>query len=439
MNTSWKTNDPRPSWDSYFMQQCDLVSTRATCNRKHVGAVLVRENRIIATGYNGSVPYLDHCDDIGHDMDHGHCVTGDTEISKFQGRNYNSKHKTMKQIHDMWHSRWNFLARKIKIRAVNDDGIIVPATISDIWSNGIQKVYLVTTRLGKQVKATSSHKFLTPDGWKCLVDLEPKKLIALNGQYLYEDEDWLYGQYVKNNKTQVAMAAMAGCSRQTIRRNLLKAGIRLRAFELGGWNKGIIRNQSHSYKGKYTYPHVARSRAHRYKLAIGFDRCEICGNPPAHVHHIDKNPYNDAEDNLLSLCTECHSLVHSKHPKRQSVVYDEIESIVYCGEEEVFDLSVDKYHNFVGNSIILHNCVRTVHAEVNVVAQAARMGIPTEGTTLYCNTLPCWHCFKTIVSAGIIKVIYRDEYRGEEKTRVKEAANRLRERKGFLLWRHQDV
>lgn len=64
----------RVSWDRYFMRIAHEASTRATCDRKHVGAVLVYDKRIIATGYNGSVPGADHCDDAGHDMLNGHCV-----------------------------------------------------------------------------------------------------------------------------------------------------------------------------------------------------------------------------------------------------------------------------------------------------------------------------------------------------------------------------
>lgn len=50
------------------------VARRATCDRKHVGCVLVKGRRIVATGYNGSVPGAEHCDDVGHDMVDGHCV-----------------------------------------------------------------------------------------------------------------------------------------------------------------------------------------------------------------------------------------------------------------------------------------------------------------------------------------------------------------------------
>lgn len=56
----------RPSWDEYFLKMADLVATRATCDRKHVGAVIVRDKRVVSTGYNGSPSGQPHCDDEGH-------------------------------------------------------------------------------------------------------------------------------------------------------------------------------------------------------------------------------------------------------------------------------------------------------------------------------------------------------------------------------------
>ena len=49
-------------------------ATRSTCDRKHVGAVIVRDKTILSTGYNGSIRGMPHCDDIGHLMENGHCV-----------------------------------------------------------------------------------------------------------------------------------------------------------------------------------------------------------------------------------------------------------------------------------------------------------------------------------------------------------------------------
>ena len=66
--------DPRVSWDEYFMGIALQVATRATCDRKHVGAVIVRDKTILSTGYNGSIRGLPHCSDAGHLMEDGHCV-----------------------------------------------------------------------------------------------------------------------------------------------------------------------------------------------------------------------------------------------------------------------------------------------------------------------------------------------------------------------------
>ncbi len=64
----------RASWDEYFMAIARQVATRSTCDRKHVGAVIARDRMILATGYNGSIRGLPHCDEVGHLMDGGHCV-----------------------------------------------------------------------------------------------------------------------------------------------------------------------------------------------------------------------------------------------------------------------------------------------------------------------------------------------------------------------------
>jgi len=59
-----RTTD-RPNWDEYFMNIAELVSKRSTCLRRGVGAVLVRDRRILATGYNGAPSGMRHCLDAG--------------------------------------------------------------------------------------------------------------------------------------------------------------------------------------------------------------------------------------------------------------------------------------------------------------------------------------------------------------------------------------
>jgi dCMP deaminase len=55
----------RPSWDHYFFEITRLVATRSTCIRRDVGAVIVKDKRILATGYNGAPSGLPHCLDVG--------------------------------------------------------------------------------------------------------------------------------------------------------------------------------------------------------------------------------------------------------------------------------------------------------------------------------------------------------------------------------------
>ena len=60
-----KVHMKRPSWDEYFLDVAGLVARRSTCLRRNVGAVLVKDKRILATGYNGAPAGLKHCLDVG--------------------------------------------------------------------------------------------------------------------------------------------------------------------------------------------------------------------------------------------------------------------------------------------------------------------------------------------------------------------------------------
>ena len=55
----------RPSWDEYFMQMAELTAQRSTCLRRHVGAVIVQDKHVVATGYNGAPKGVAHCEELG--------------------------------------------------------------------------------------------------------------------------------------------------------------------------------------------------------------------------------------------------------------------------------------------------------------------------------------------------------------------------------------
>ena len=60
-----KTKDPRPSWDDYFMETALVVAKRSNCSRRHVGAVIMKDNHILSTGYNGTPRGVRNCFDGG--------------------------------------------------------------------------------------------------------------------------------------------------------------------------------------------------------------------------------------------------------------------------------------------------------------------------------------------------------------------------------------
>lgn len=68
-----KKGSARPSWDEFWFQIALVYSTRATCDRLRTATIIVKDNRQVGAGYNGSVPGADHCDDVGHLLINEHC------------------------------------------------------------------------------------------------------------------------------------------------------------------------------------------------------------------------------------------------------------------------------------------------------------------------------------------------------------------------------
>ena len=66
---------------------------------------------------------------------------------------------------------------------------------------------------------------------------------------------------------------------------------------------------------------------------------------------------------------------------------------------------------------ITQHCIRTVHAEANAIAQAAKYGISIDGATLYCKIEPCLDCTKLLISAGIKRVVCENRYQAAKEAR----------------------
>lgn len=68
----------------------------------------------------------------------------------------------------------------------------------------------------------------------------------------------------------------------------------------------------------------------------------------------------------------------------------------------------------IGHLMVDGHCVRTIHAETNAIIQAALHGVSTRGATCYVTHLPCIHCTKALINAGITRIVYGEAYRVDE-------------------------
>jgi dCMP deaminase len=79
---SEKKRPDRPDWDTYFTEIAKVVATRSTCFRNQVGAVIVRERKIISTGYNGAPRYQKNCAEMGFCYRNDHNIKSGTQLEK---------------------------------------------------------------------------------------------------------------------------------------------------------------------------------------------------------------------------------------------------------------------------------------------------------------------------------------------------------------------
>lgn len=120
----------RPSWETYFMDITELVAKRSTCRRRAVGAVLVKEKRILSTGYNGAPSNISHCIDIG-------CLREDLGIPSGE------KHELCRGIHAEQNAIIQAAYHGVAISGANLFCTNLPCAICAkmIINAGIRKVY----------------------------------------------------------------------------------------------------------------------------------------------------------------------------------------------------------------------------------------------------------------------------------------------------------
>ncbi len=298
------------------------------------------------------------------------CVSGDTVI-----RSMAQKSWTVKELFD-----WQFDVKRkgrlqlIKARSVDEaTNIIVPNHIKKITYMGIKPILKVITESGRALKCTADHRIYTPNGYTELKDLSAGDYIYSNGKELLENEDWLRNYYLTENHTRKETADFIGCCESYVYKAFKKFGIKK------PWSDRPNRHPGHGNKGMFTKEqreNISKKMTGKNNPAYIQDRnfvtkqagyqesvrhlernqCEWCGSTSnIEIHHKNKNPTDNSAENVMQLCPHCHHLWH--HDGAIGVFKDKIVSIQELGAEPVYDITMEEpYHNYVANSIVVHNC-----------------------------------------------------------------------------------
>lgn len=307
------------------------------------------------------------------------CLSGDTMVRAFSGGNSWS----MRQLYKIFNDPRCGLARSaIRVRTMDKDGEIVPAKIISVMRSKEKPLYLVKTRNNRKIKASANHIFFTENGQKRLKELSPGDKTFMNGVDV--SRDWLKREYLDKNRSRAAIAGELGMSDSWLGKVIARWGLQkpkgtfYRGSARPGYGKKGMHGEegraaisarmsgesNHRWVGDRVTEGGGRARLHRRDSARG-KTCP-CGAEAEHMHHVDRDPRNNLDDNIEFLCVACHKARHSDSVKISWL--DEIVSIEPCGIEETYDLEVDRdEHNFAANGFIVHNSQRYCRYDDEVV------------------------------------------------------------------------
>lgn len=303
-----------------------------------------------------------------------YCLSGNT---KLQTKNPHH-HITIKNLFENKENSKNGSWKRINIKFMNENtNEIEFGKIKNIFHVGKKQTFKIITKLGYWLVCTDDHEIFTKNGYVQLKKLKINDEIAVNGKdAIYRDKKWLFEQHIAQNKTIKQIAEEFNFNYATIKKwkQILKLPQKQKGyFNIGKvpWNKGIhenddprVKKQANALRNFHNdgrteniskIKRIKKITASTYRKLVKKE-CEICSS--THnlcVHHLDENRKNNNLDNLLTVCQKCHGQIHAKNI--QHVQFDKIINIEIAEIEDVFDIEMmNKFHNFVANGVVVHNC-----------------------------------------------------------------------------------
>ncbi|NOR27510.1 MAG: PHP domain-containing protein [Lutibacter sp.] len=273
------------------------------------------------------------------------------------------KCKTIKYLYECKIGKGvGYTYKKYAIKVWDGENFVKSKIKDIVKSKYKKKLFEITTENGKKITASKLHKFLTPSGWKTLKVLKNNDYILCNGELKFKNYDWLKKKYNDENLNQEQIGDICGVNRKIISKWISKFKLKKTKSE---WMKGHYVNPKTIEKivnkkkqNRYNLPEPVTESNARNRSKRWFDiekKCKICGTTKRiDIHHIDKNPMNWEENNLIALCKKHHRQKHSKYP--YTAKKERITSIKYICTDYAYDIEVEhEKHNFIANGFIVHN------------------------------------------------------------------------------------
>ena len=407
------------------------------------------------------------------------CITGDTILNKYG--------YTIKYLFERENNRYGRTHNKtLRIKSCDENGIIISNKIENIMYKGKNEVYELNTELGYRIKCTLNHKFLTTCNYKKLSELSVGDSIMVNGRplllninneqltYLYNDCGLSPQEISKETNSAyrtlltrlkelgIFTAKKNDKNKEKYQKNHTKSSfVKMRNIILNQynngrkvWNKGLIEEESSSVKKQANALRVnhynsngfgeknTNWRGSNITVSGGYARgregisveeygnCELCGEKAMEKHHRDLNPLNYHKLNIITLCKNCHKLLHYGWNIGKKTIKDKIISISYIGIEDTYDLEMGyPFHNYIANGFIVHNSTRYC----NYKTKGLKFIYPFKqinGDLYWVEAMRVSEqCYNSLIEAGVSPQIARSVLPNSLKTEIVVTAN-LRE------WRH---